>query len=187
MKRIKIKMVECKCDQCGKKLIRKPSESKYKNIFCDKKCRALWEKGQIKVDRKPCKMCGKKTYIPPIRYKRSPSGICYCSRKCYNMYRVKYKTSYNWIGGHSKSRGDDWEKVKKQVKKRDKNRCVRCGKSNCILHVHHMIPYRIQKTNEFDNLITLCNSCHTVEENKLYKILFFSGSYRCKKKTVQIA
>lgn len=37
---------------------------------------------------------------------------------------------------------------------------MECGKSNCVLEVHHIVPKRLNGKNNQDNLITLCSSCH---------------------------
>lgn len=46
--------------------------------------------------------------------------------------------------------------LKVEVKERDGNRCVVCGREK-NLKVHHMIPYG---ESSLENLITLCEFCH---------------------------
>ena len=52
------------------------------------------------------------------------------------------------------------ENIRKAVLIRDKNSCMNCGRSNCNLEVHHIIPKRMHGNNTIDNLISLCEKCH---------------------------
>lgn len=78
--------------------------------------------------------------------------------------RMTGPNSFAWKGGIA---GEEYglefnNELKKQIRKRDDYRCVICklvrpnGKKK--LAVHH-IDYN-KKNNKFENLITLCNSCH---------------------------
>lgn len=55
-------------------------------------------------------------------------------------------------------------KIKNDVKKKCKNRCVKCG-SKQKLHFHHIEHFAKGGQNTVDNLILLCASCHA-EEHK---------------------
>ncbi len=71
----------------------------------------------------------------------------------------------NWRGGISKQPYpfDFSEELKILIRKRDNYKCKICGvpQEECIktLHVHH-IDYNKENINP-NNLITLCNSCHS--------------------------
>jgi 5-methylcytosine-specific restriction endonuclease McrA len=54
----------------------------------------------------------------------------------------------------------EWTKLAEDIRKRDNYTCQVCGKKYDILHVHHIIPYRISRNNNPDNLETLCGKCH---------------------------
>lgn len=54
--------------------------------------------------------------------------------------------------------------VKKAVRKKCKNKCVRCGATK-KLHFHHIVRFSEGGQNTVDNLILLCASCHA-EEHK---------------------
>lgn len=58
-------------------------------------------------------------------------------------------------------------KWRTEVKKRDGNKCMRCGSID-KLHAHHIIPWMKNKELRYDlnNGITLCASCHSKEEWK---------------------
>lgn len=80
---------------------------------------------------------------------------------------------YNWQGGitpltRRRIRGIFWKQIANEIRKRDNNICQICGlKGNGKkLPVHHIIPFRISKDNNFNNLITVCQPCHMKLENK---------------------
>lgn len=80
----------------------------------------------------------------------------------------------DWKGGHSKYRGPDWYTNRKLALKRDGYVCQFCGKTNDkewettgrSLNVHHIVPYAISNDSSLKNLITCCQSCHMIEEQK---------------------
>ena len=67
------------------------------------------------------------------------------------------KKLYRWQ--YQKSNRLD-ENIRKSIILRDGCKCMECGKSNCVLEVHHIVPKRLNGKNNQDNLITLCSSCH---------------------------
>lgn len=67
------------------------------------------------------------------------------------------KKLYRWQ--YQKSNRLD-ENLRKAVILRDNCKCMECGKSNCVLEVHHIVPKRLNGKNNLGNLITLCSSCH---------------------------
>ena len=58
------------------------------------------------------------------------------------------------------------ENLRKAVILRDNCKCMQCGKSNCILEVHHIKARRYGGKNNLGNLITLCSKCHQKTEGK---------------------
>lgn len=77
--------------------------------------------------------------------------------------KIRGENHWKWMGGKSRNRyrGYGWENIRKMIWQRDGFECQICGKNNCRLHTHHIIPYSISKDNSLDNLVTLCTSCHT--------------------------
>ncbi len=73
----------------------------------------------------------------------------------YKPYRWKYQKS---------NRLD--ENIRKAVIFRDNYKCMECGKTNTKLEVHHIKPRRLNGSNTFDNMITLCSKCHQKTEGK---------------------
>ena len=63
---------------------------------------------------------------------------------------------------------------KKGVYKRDNYECKNCGLKMSIFrkgfHIHHIIPFLKTRDNSLENLITLCQSCHSkIEIRKIRK------------------
>lgn len=55
---------------------------------------------------------------------------------------------------------------------RDNYTCQVCGKQNKILRTHHIVYKSEGGTNRADNLITVCNDCHTYENHQPGHILY---------------
>lgn len=66
-----------------------------------------------------------------------------------NLYKWQY---------HKSNRLD--ENLRKAVIIRDNNKCMECGRINCKLEVHHIVPRRLKGSDIIKNLITLCEICH---------------------------
>jgi len=100
--------------------------------------------------------CGKYERTPEIRLKNS------LSRKGLTTG----DKNPNWHGGMSFYHGEDWNRIKMEIFKRDNFKCQLCG-SNKIIQVHHIVPYRICQDHKEENLITLCQFHHRKVENHL--------------------
>lgn len=175
------------CANCGNRL--KPTDTK----FCSHECRVAFKKPQPR----PCVNCG--NIFSPIkfhggigRYIAHDSGKT-CSRRCQLEWirrnperKRKISVAFkgpkhpNWQGGKtavniSDHRGSDWLSIAAAIRKRDKYKCKRCGKTEeenrRKLDVHHIEPYHNFKTakeaNRKSNLISLCWSCHRKAENEI--------------------
>jgi hypothetical protein len=67
------------------------------------------------------------------------------------------------------------------VYQRDGYRCRSCGKHRGEvkkLNAHHILLLRVSKTNDERNLITLCDQCHRIIENKALALLKSGGHKR---------
>ena len=54
-----------------------------------------------------------------------------------------------------------WDNVKKIVRERDGHCCQNCGRSDMVLHVHHLTYEHFKdELNHLEDLITLCEVCH---------------------------
>ncbi len=72
-------------------------------------------------------------------------------------------------------RGRDWKKIRKEIIKRDGNKCRECPNTT-RLQVHHIVPWRISQDNSPENLETLCISCHQRKERTQQKTPLFGRS-----------
>jgi 5-methylcytosine-specific restriction endonuclease McrA len=136
-------------------------------------------------------------YKPSIGKYRKYTGRHSCSAECAYIAKSKrtakrmLETRDKWIGQNNpcwtgytllknKSyRGPDWKAIKAKAIKRDGHKCQSCGmteeqhfaKWGRMLDVHHINPfYNFTDhvlANKLTNLITLCKSCHRVEDGKI--------------------
>ena len=58
------------------------------------------------------------------------------------------------------------ENLRKATIIRDCCKCQECGKSNCVLEVHHIRARKYGGADTIRNLITLCSSCHQKTEGR---------------------
>lgn len=169
-----------KCSICNNEFIKYVSELKYnKNKFCSIICRGKWQSiarigqnapNKYKKLKRTCKICNKVFKVPPSALLKSSCN--FCSLDCwYNYNRGRNHTL--WVGGVGFDRGYYWNKIRKQVYKRDNYTCQICYKKDIIINAHHIIPFRYfnlpEKANLLDNLITLCKKCHAKEDSKILK------------------
>ena len=54
----------------------------------------------------------------------------------------------------------NWESICREVRSRDNNRCVMCGRNDMALHVDHIRPLSKGGHSVSSNLRTLCTICH---------------------------
>lgn len=106
-----------------------------------------------------------------------------CSFKCkYAEMSKRFRGENNacWRGGKHSWRGGDWREVVKLIRERDRYTCQCCGMTQdeslevykTQIQIHHKVPYRLTKDNSLENLISLCNKCHTyIEQNLTVKSL----------------
>lgn len=88
------------------------------------------------------------------------------------VYKVKHESDLD---------PDEWELIRNQVLVRDKMTCLRCDKNfraKRELTVHHMIPRIDGGSNDLNNLVSLCTTCHDfVEIENLRTKADIIGSY----------
>ncbi|WP_019518973.1 HNH endonuclease [Faucicola boevrei] len=200
------------CQNCGNNLLLGKHQKNAK--FCCIECRLMSKRP------KPthCVNCG--VWFTTIKiHKKKGGGVrlsgCSstktCSNECLNeFYRTnearKEKISQafmgskhpNWQGGASHTkvdyRGSNWQRLRKQVMKRDNYTCCHCGitqkeqlaRYGRDFSVNHIIPFHQYGNtviaNKLSNLETLCDSCHTKadwkyrKENPIQGVLNFGRS-----------
>lgn len=118
-----------------------------------------------KIGKPKCLGCGKELWY----------GIKRCM-KC----KAKMELNPNWQGGKSfEPYPLGWNKTfKEQIRFRDGYKCQMCGvsESECTrkLNIHH-IDY-VKDNLKLDNLISLCNSCHSKTHfNRSYWLEYFAN------------
>jgi len=60
-------------------------------------------------------------------------------------------------------KSNEWKSNRSAALKRDDFKCRNCG--NHANDVHHIIPFRISKSNDIKGLVTLCRTCHKTADN----------------------
>lgn len=140
----------------------KKGEAKY----CSKECKfAHFKVKETKKRSKiPCEHCGKE--FLRFNYRAEKNTNNFCSAKCMGLAKAKEGTKerakyYNTVA---------WYKLRQECKDLNDYTCYMCKVKDDKIHVHHIIPLRLNGPNELDNLITLCTSCHSKVEiitNKL--------------------
>ena len=155
-----------KCDNCSKDMMLRTTERiDYKHHFCSRECLYKWNIGKNHSrwahESILCSYCNKEYQL--VRYKIEKHERHFCSFDCEQKWMKENwqgKGHPMWIDGYVPFYGYEWEGLTKEVRNRDKV-CMSCKKLDSRLNVHHIIPYRISKDNSLDNLILLCDSCHT--------------------------
>lgn len=166
------KKIERKCATCNKEFYVYMSSlisSNCSGKFCRRKCYNEYQKtltkeknnnfGSIKIN---CANCGKEFYL--VNSKVGMYKNTFCSNECKYKYHHKYvegEKNSNWKGGFSRYRGEEFIRIKKEYF--NNSFCSLCGKTGSI-HIHHIIPYRLTKDNNLDNLVPLCSKHHKIIE-----------------------
>jgi 5-methylcytosine-specific restriction endonuclease McrA len=75
----------------------------------------------------------------------------------------------NWCGGTStkRLRSTWWKRIRVLALERDEYSCVECGRSDCRLNVHHIVPHRHGGLDDLENLESLCCSCHMAKDRHI--------------------
>ena len=152
----------CACNNCGKEMWDNPQ----KNHACSDECRKeIHRKRGLKIRTVPernCVICGA-AYRPATNAYESKC----CSMKCKNdLHAMEMKEANNpgWKGGISSGRAKnkvqrDFRLAKRHAQMMDADMCVACNSPD-NLHGHHINHNPLD--NRFVNLVTLCQSCHSL-------------------------
>lgn len=173
--------VEKECENCGKAMSLLPSRSNRR--FCSQECNHEWKRGRrYKTPiRRKCLMCDSTFLVRPSRATAKYCKKC-DGRRNEDAYDRISGPDHEWFLGRVERRyGRNWNEQSRKARKRDGNRCAKCGKKHTFFRrmpVHHIIPRREFKTlkdledkgNKLSNLITLCPSCHAKAEQGLIPI-----------------
>ena len=93
------------------------------------------------------------------------------TRKIRSEFDKNLKAKLGKKQNKGKQRNPIESRLRHEVFKRDKYRCVECGKTNkeTSLHADHIVPVSQGGTDELDNLQTLCQACNLAKSNKAFK------------------
>ena len=69
------------------------------------------------------------------------------------------------------------ENFKQAARVRDNHTCQYCGKKNCRLEVHHLLPRSMGGSNKLENLITLCSNCHHLAHSSDEQLVAFQKKF----------
>lgn len=141
------------CARCEK--VFPPGSGK---IYCSRKC--MIRPRPIHI----CEQCGNEFMVGHIN---QPGR--FCSKDCKDIFQNGPQNP-NFKGAPAIKYGWDWWQIRQQVIERDQATCQKCGKRNLVrrdLNVHHIIPFRICRSHDPDNLVVLCDSCHGRIETRL--------------------
>ena len=75
------------------------------------------------------------------------------------------------------------ENFKQAARARDGYKCQCCGKKNCRLEVHHLLPRSRGGSDKLANLITLCSECHHLAHSSEEQLLAFQKKFGKKAKS----
>lgn len=160
---VEIKRGQKYCPECSKIKRKELSENQKKRITVQ------------------CSYCGK-------NIERTPStlhNLNYCSVECMSKHYSESEmftgeNNVRWTGGKRHYTGN-WLKCRNLARKRDNYTCQICGVTEMDWHkqmdVHHIINYNLfedkTEANKLDNLVCLCNLCHSyvhsnTNKNKLF-------------------
>lgn len=80
------------------------------------------------------------------------------------LERQKQYDRYNRAPNHDKKYGNNWKRIRGLYVKKHPlcERCLKEGRITPVEEVHHIVPLSRGGTNQFSNLMSLCQSCHTI-------------------------
>lgn len=177
------------CENCKKKIYRRPSEMN-NHVYCSTECcyEHRRKTGITKLPPKLCLICKK----PISRHNEK-----YCSEKCYGLSRngkpfseihkkrisksmkksQKKSGNNNWKGGITEGRtklynSNEYKQWRSSIIKRDKYTCQKCGVKDNRRRGITVIAHHIKSFSEYPKLrldinngMTLCKECHRKEHN----------------------
>ena len=117
----------------------------------------------------PFFMLKKEEAIMPTKPKK-PCAYPGCPNLTFDVYceehaalRRKQYDKYNRSPNHDKKYGNNWRRIRGLYVKKHPlcERCLEEGRITPVEEVHHIIPLSRGGTNQFSNLMSLCQSCHT--------------------------
>lgn len=148
------------CIECGK-IYHRPVRKNQKPQFCSTACRTANRRKNPKALNCKCQYCKKLFHKIPYAIEHGEGK--YCSWECKKLGSRGTHTFGKEVHYYSKA---SWREIREAVLKRDNYICLRCGKKDSRPSVHHLVRRRLGGKDELENLVTLCRSCHAIEDAK---------------------
>lgn len=176
------------CENCGVEFKRQLKDLRNDGrFFCGKECLKEFRQTPENVPTlkggkitKQCVVCGELYHIPQKDTERRKT----CSMECRNVYISEWQKKYCWLSGLDSELHPNWKggksfeqypkeffEKRKLVLERD-GKCVECNNVQNLC-VHHIDYYK--QNNGIQNLIVLCQSCHSKTN---YKRDFWEKRYK---------
>lgn len=86
----------------------------------------------------------------------------------FKMLRAQRRGLLRLDGDRPWSYPSNWADVAAGIRARDDYQCAACGATDVMLDVHHIIYLSNYGTNQQNNLVTLCRSCHETEHGRVF-------------------
>lgn len=174
------KRVTVTCEWCDTEFDTIPSKVDDKR-FCSLDCKTDWFSDWFTGENHPqykdntvsreCTTCETTFEIEEYVLESRNHDRAFCSRECAYEWKSEY-----WVGennplykGGDNYYGENWHRQRRRALRRDQHRCQDCRATAAELprepSVHHITPIRDfdapEAANTLDNLITLCEPCHS--------------------------
>jgi len=169
----------CGLESCGETFEDYPTRIEARGretFYC---CKDHKHKAEREGEWVECSWCGDEMYKPPAQLDEMGDYAIdhhFCDKECEKQFKKANWVKQDhplWKGGQGAVNatrtllGDKpWKEVSADVRARDGHVCQMCGEFGVTrsLDVHHIIPVVSGGTNNPENLITLCMSCHRKAE-----------------------
>lgn len=86
----------------------------------------------------------------------------------FKMLRAHRRGLLRLDGSRPWSYPSNWAEVAAGIRARDGYQCAACGATDEMLDVHHIVYLSNYGTNQQNNLVTLCRSCHETEHGRVF-------------------
>jgi 5-methylcytosine-specific restriction endonuclease McrA len=167
--------ITANCPACDKEFTYSQA---WPRVYCSNVCKGKANVSNIKKFKPSsymttCEECGKEYKVN----KPSSEKGRFCSLQCAGKWHGRHYNGEkhgNWRGGYEPYYGPTWELARRAARERDNYTCQDCGiaeaETGKELDVHHLKRFgdfgrrRHAEANHLDNLVSLCNVCHTARE-----------------------
>ena len=126
--------------------------------FCSAVCS---ERAKLGWSRALCDNCSD---VLPGKVRQSKdewkTNPIFCSAECRAVFLLRtWRIEKNRKEGH----GTEWNEARATVIVRDSEKCQACGKTGneTRLYVDHIVPFLLSQSNDLENLVLLCQRCHS--------------------------